>query len=62
MRAGQILETEGYTNVVDQRCGYGGMRNSSGRIVEPGWTDTDLPIDEGAPKGCGYKELAKGAK
>ncbi|MBS2012366.1 MAG: rhodanese-like domain-containing protein [Deltaproteobacteria bacterium] len=42
-RAARELETAGFTNVLDQRAGWDGVRGSFGEIVEPGWSRCDLP-------------------
>lgn len=59
-RAGALLEQHGYTNLVDQRCGFGGARDATGR-VEPGWAAAGLPVEQGHPPGRAYRELAKKA-
>ena len=61
MRAVTLLEQEGYSNLVDQRAGFGGARDQSGRVVEPGWADEKLPVESGQPSGRCYQDLAKKA-
>ncbi len=48
-RAAALLEQAGFTGLVEQRCGFGGARDSSGRIVEPGWREAGLPVGTGKP-------------
>lgn len=43
-RAAAVLEQAGFTQVVDQRCGFGGARDAGGRVVEAGWRDSGLPV------------------
>lgn len=57
LRAAQLLEGAGYSEIVDQRAGYGGARDQFGRIVEPGWEAEKLPVEAGNPAGRSYKDL-----
>ncbi len=59
MRAAQFLEGAGYQFVVDQRAGFGGARDQSGRVVEPGWAAEKLPVETGRPEKRCYSDLAK---
>ena len=61
MRASQMLETFGFTDVTNVKGGYGGMRDPSGRVVDPGWEESGLPVETGAPAGQRYAEFAKKA-
>jgi rhodanese-related sulfurtransferase len=54
-RACQMLEQAGYSALVDQRAGFGGARDASGQLVEPGWVDAGLPIESSK---SGYEALA----
>jgi len=47
-RAAALLEQSGFTDVIDQRAGFGGARGAGGAIVEKGWRDEGLPVDTGA--------------
>ena len=63
LRAARELMRAGYANVVDQRAGWAGAADAFGRIVEAGWSRTDLPIETGVPEGRSYVALkAKAAK
>ena len=44
VRAAQVLESFGFTNVSVVRGGFGGARDPMGRIVDPGWADSGLPV------------------
>jgi rhodanese-related sulfurtransferase len=48
LRACSLLESAGFTNLVDQRAGYDGAPDPSGR-VEPGWRPAGLPTTRDAP-------------
>jgi len=60
-QAAQILQDVGYADVVDQRAGFGGARDRSGRIVEPGWAAVQLPTESGPSPGRAYLDLEKAA-
>ena len=47
LRAARMLEQAGFTNVLDQRAGWKGTVDPFGRIVEPGWSRCDLPVETG---------------
>lgn len=51
IRAAQILEGEGYDEIVECRTGFGGVRDAMGRVVEAGWADAGLPCEAGSPAG-----------
>ncbi len=59
MRAAQMLEGAGYQQIVDQRAGFGGARDGTGRVVEPGWAEAGLPVETGQPPKRSYSDLAK---
>ena len=47
-RAAQMLEAAGYLDVTNMRGGFGGARDpQSGEILEAGWTQLGLPVDQG---------------
>ncbi|MCI0658268.1 MAG: rhodanese-like domain-containing protein [Acidobacteria bacterium] len=57
LKAAEILEAAGYTQVVNVRCGFGGARDAAGRIVEPGWAGLGLPVEREARQGASYEAL-----
>jgi rhodanese-related sulfurtransferase len=57
LRAAQLLEDNGYTELIDQRAGFDGSRNAFGKVTEPGWAHANLPVEEGAPKGRSYSDM-----
>jgi YD repeat-containing protein len=60
LRAAQMLAGSGYTNVVDQRAGFGGSRDPFGQVTEPGWAAAGHPVETTTPGGT-YEELKKKA-
>jgi len=50
-QAGQLLESLGYTNVVDQKGGFEGQPGS------PGWSPAGLPVATRAAAGRSYETL-----
>jgi rhodanese-related sulfurtransferase len=58
MRASQMLASFGFTDVANVKGGFAGLRDPMGRTVEPGWEESGLPVESGAPAGSGYTELA----
>jgi rhodanese-related sulfurtransferase len=56
LQAAMMLISSGYTNVVDQRCGFSGGLDASGR-PEPGWGPKGLPAATEAETGRSYDEL-----
>ena len=49
LRAAELLIAEGFSNVVEMRAGYGGMRNAFGQLKEAGWLAAGYPIDVKGP-------------
>ncbi len=58
LQAATVLLSSGYTDVVDQRCGWSGGFDASGR-PEPGWGPRGLPAATQAEAGRSYGELKK---
>ena len=56
-RAVAALEQAGYINVVDQRAGFDGAPDPSGRIAEPGWRPKGLPVSKDAARDHTYDGL-----
>lgn len=57
-RAAEALVAAGYTCVANVRGGFGGVRDQFGRVVEKGWLELGLPVEQGSPEGQGYTSLA----
>ena len=57
MRAAQVLDTVGFAGVVNVRGGYGGAHDPNGRIIEAGWAEAGLPVDDSPAEGAAYRDL-----
>jgi len=57
MRAAQMLEAFGFSDVTNVKGGFSGMHDYMGRSVDPGWEEAGLPIETEAPAGQGYEDL-----
>jgi rhodanese-related sulfurtransferase len=47
LRACELLLGAGYTELLHVRSGFGGVRGPGGRVIEPGWEDSGLPVESG---------------
>jgi rhodanese-related sulfurtransferase len=57
-RAASMLESAGYTSVVDQRAGFEGAPDpATGRITEAGWRPAGLPVTNDALPDRTYEAL-----
>ena len=56
-RAAQMLEEFGFADVTNVAGGYGGSRDPLGRVLDPGWLESALPVETDPPKGQAYQEL-----
>jgi rhodanese-related sulfurtransferase len=59
LQAAALLTAAGYTSVVDMQGGFGGGRDNMGRVSDPGWADSGLPVATQAEPGKSYQDLAK---
>jgi rhodanese-related sulfurtransferase len=57
LKASQMLETFGFTDVTNVRGGFGGARDQSGAVLEAGWATSNLPIETDAPDDRTYEAL-----
>ena len=57
LKAAEILERAGYQDVISVRCGFGGSRDTLGRVAEPGWAALGLPVDLEERPGESYESL-----
>lgn len=62
LRAVQALMQAGYENVVDQRAGFDGARDSFGQLQEAGWQRAGLDVAVEAEPGRSYGELKGSGK
>lgn len=58
LQAAMILLSSGYADLIDQRCGFTGGLDASGR-PERGWGPRGLPSATEAEAGRSYEELKK---
>jgi rhodanese-related sulfurtransferase len=61
LRAAQMLLTQGFTNVLDQRAGWDGARSPFGEVTEPGWSRAGLPSEQGQPTDRSWEDIKKKA-
>jgi rhodanese-related sulfurtransferase len=59
LQAATLLESAGYTNVVDMRGGFHGERDAFGRASVQGWEAEGLPCEAAAPPQKCYEALSK---
>jgi rhodanese-related sulfurtransferase len=57
LQALTALEARGYTHLVDQRAGWGGLRDPFGQLTEKGWPAEGLPTETGAGGERSYESL-----
>ena len=57
-RACEIMAQMGYTNVANVRAGFVGAMDNFGRVVEPGWSMLNLPVETGSGGDASYEALA----
>lgn len=57
LRAAELLLAAGFSDVVDQRAGWNGVRDPFGQIIENGWQRERLPTASETEVGHGYREL-----
>ena len=61
-RAAEILQAFGFADVANVRGGFGGScDHSSGRVIDPGWAESGLPVEQQAPPGGSYSHLLANA-
>ena len=56
-RACDLLEPAGFSNLVNMHGGFGGARDASGAVVEPGWQALGFPCEEECPPERAYAQL-----
>ncbi len=57
LQAATLMESLGYTSLVDMRGGFSGERDRMGRVAVAGWGDSGLPVAGKAAPGNSYAEL-----
>ncbi|MET0502258.1 MAG: rhodanese-like domain-containing protein [Candidatus Binatia bacterium] len=56
--AAGLLQQAGYQDVSNMLGGFGGMRDSLGTVIAPGWSSLDLPVGQDNGEGVSYESLA----
>jgi rhodanese-related sulfurtransferase len=59
LQAATLMESAGYTSVVDMRGGFHGERDGFGRASVAGWAAEGLPVEATAPPEKTYAALSK---
>lgn len=62
LRAAELLESRGYTRIVDMRGGMRGEGDGAGGIACEGWLARGLPLSSSAEAGHSYEELSARTK
>lgn len=55
--AAALLEARGFTGLVDQRAGWGGLKDAFGGVTEKGWEASGLPCETGDGGARSYATL-----
>lgn len=58
LRACDVLESAGYTDLVNVEGGFMGAQDDYGRII-PGWAAAGLPVEKSAPVERTYEHLRR---
>ena len=53
------LEAAGFTGLTEQRAGWGGAKDTFGRLIEPGWSGAGLPSAAGPDPERGYEAIKR---
>lgn len=61
LTAAQLLIGAGFSNVVEQRAGFSGVRDAFGSVVDVGWQAAGLPVSRELEPGRSYDELRERA-
>jgi rhodanese-related sulfurtransferase len=57
LRAAEMLAELGYARIVDMRGGFAGEADMTGRVMQPGWQESGLPVEQVAQPGRTYEQL-----
>lgn len=56
--AGAMLRQHGYENVANIQCGFSGVRDFTGSVIQAGWSQLNFPVETGGDGGKrGYAAL-----
>ena len=56
--AANMLQNAGFRDVSNLLGGFGGMRDSTGKIGAPGWASSGLPVSNDNQEGVSYHSLS----
>jgi rhodanese-related sulfurtransferase len=59
--AAALLQQAGYQDVSNMVGGFGGMRDSLGKVISPGWSSLGFPVGQDNGEGVSYASLAANA-
>ena len=60
--AAGLLQQSGYQDISNLAGGFGGMRDSMGRVIAPGWANLGLPVSQDNGEGVSYESLSAKAR
>lgn len=55
--AARLLEQAGYQDISNLIGGFGGMRDSMGTVIAPGWANSGLPVSQDNGEDVNYRSL-----
>ena len=55
--AAELLATDGFQDVSNMQGGFGGARDSMGRLIAPGWSQMGFPVETEVPPDSSYASL-----
>ncbi|HLV61582.1 MAG TPA: rhodanese-like domain-containing protein [Fredinandcohnia sp.] len=53
----EVLEREGWSEILECKAGFAGRKDEQGRVVETGWSAAGLPCESGQPAGRSWDDL-----
>src|SRR5687767_818541 len=56
--AANMLQQAGFQDVSNLLGGFGGMRDSTGKVSAPGWASSGLPVSNDNGEGMSYQSLS----
>ena len=59
MQAAETLATAGFKSLNNVAGGFGGVRDTSGNLIQAGWAESGLPIEKGKTEGTDYTSLSE---
>ena len=60
--AAGFLQQAGFQDISNMIGGFGGMRDPTGTVIAPGWTNSGLPVSNDNGDGVSYASLAAKVK